>query len=212
MSDYESSVGKENKFTKNLKIIIVGDMSTGKTSIIKKYLNNEFDETVQATIVPEFSKKIEKSNDVIFKIQFWDLPGQDRNPAITSVFCRDTHGIIYCCDINLLKSVENIKQWDESIKYYNDIEKTPKILLANKSDLLKDEKQKNDINNILKNISSELSCINYFITSAKTGKNINKSIDYFINEVIKVVEEQDIMNYNSITLDSLRGDTCVKCC
>ncbi len=45
------------KFGKDIKIIIVGNLSTGKTSIINRYMNDNFEEHCRATIAPEFSFK-----------------------------------------------------------------------------------------------------------------------------------------------------------
>ena len=182
---------------KDFKIIIVGDSATGKTSIIERYTKGTFTENRVATISPEFSTKVIKSNNIFFRFNFWDLPGQDRNFALTKVFCKDSNGIILCCDISNENSRENLKQWDNSIKNIYDIKNIPKIILENKCDLLKDEKHYNDNIEPLRQISNELDCINFFRTSALNGYNIEKSIDYLINVCIKRVEERDIKSYNS---------------
>ena len=56
MTDISNEEGK--KFGTDLKIIIVGDLSTGKTSILNRYINQKFEKTNKATIAPEFSYKI----------------------------------------------------------------------------------------------------------------------------------------------------------
>ena len=58
MKEIESDEESVKKSSKDMKIIIVGDISTGKTSIIQQYFNNKLSEDYQATIVPEFHKKI----------------------------------------------------------------------------------------------------------------------------------------------------------
>ena len=187
----------DKKFGMDLKIIIVGDVSTGKTSIINRYINEKFENLNKTTLSPEFSYKIIKSNGIIFRIQFWDIPGQNRNPELTGVFCRDTQGIIFCSDVDNINSRENIKNWEDSLKEFNDIKNTPKILIDNKCDLLGDESHYNDDFDKLKTFSDEHDFSGCFRTSALNGYNVNKAIDFIINEIIKSIEEEDIHFYNS---------------
>ena len=193
----EKNNKEDKKFGMDLKIIIVGDVSTGKTSIINRYINEKFENLNKTTLSPEFSYKIIKSNGIIFRIQFWDIPGQNRNPELTGVFCRDTQGIIFCSDVDNINSRENIKNWEDSLKEFNDIKNTPKILIDNKCDLLGDESHYNDDFDKLKTFSDEHDFSGCFRTSALNGYNVNKAIDFIINEIIKSIEEEDIQFYNS---------------
>ena len=188
------------KEAKDLKIIIVGDTFTGKTSIIERYMNKTFSEKNATTISPEFQTKVINSNNIFFRINFWDLPGQDRNYSLARVFCKDSNGIILCCDVSNENSRENLTKWNDAIKNIYDIKNIPKIILENKCDILNDEKHYNDNIEPLRQISDELDCINFFRTSALNGYNINESIDYLINECIKREEEIDIKSFNSFSL------------
>ena len=195
MNDFNNDGGK--KFGMDLKIIIVGDLSTGKTSIINRYINGKFEKLNKATIAPEFSYKIIYSKDVIYRIQFWDIPGQNRSSELTGVFCRDTQGIIFCADSDNIDSRNNITKWEDCIKEYNDIQNIPKIIIENKCDLLGDESHYNDNINLLKEFSDNHGYLACFRTSALNGYNINEAIDFFIGEIIKSVKEEDIQLYNS---------------
>ena len=208
---------EEKKFGMDLKIIIVGDVSTGKTSIINRYINEKFETLNKTTLSPEFSYKIIKSNGIIFRIQFWDIPGQNRNPELTGVFCRDTQGIIFCSEVDNINSRENIKKWEDSLKEFNDIKNTPKILIDNKCDLLGDENHYNDDFDKLKTFSDEHDFSGCFRTSALNGYNVNKAIDFIINEIIKSIEEDDIQFYNSKikvndSFDSTNQKNKNRCC
>jgi len=208
---------EEKKFGMDLKIIIVGDVSTGKTSIINRYINEKFETLNKTTLSPEFSYKIIKSNGIIFRIQFWDIPGQNRNPELTGVFCRDTQGIIFCSEVDNINSRENIKKWEDSLKEFNDIKNTPKILIDNKCDLLGDESHYNDDFDKLKTFSDEHDFSGCFRTSALNGYNVNKAIDFIINEIIKSIEEDDIQFYNSKikvndSFDSTNQKNKNRCC
>ena len=74
-----------SKDTKNeLKIIVVGNSGTGKTSFVNKWIKDTFEETYKATVVSEFSYKIVDYKDKSYKIQLWDLAGMDQNICITN--------------------------------------------------------------------------------------------------------------------------------
>ena len=202
------------------KIIIVGDSATGKTSIIERYINNKFS-TNLATIVPHYYSKIIKSNENIFHINIWDLPGQDRTPILTLQFAKDTQGIIYCCDATNITTRNNLKIWEADLKSKENIENIPKIIVENKCDLLGDESNyDNDINS-LRLFSKELGCKNYFRTSAKLGYNIDDSVEFLINEIIKDLKEnylednQEQNNNKKLTNKNNKknnNDKNMKCC
>ena len=201
----------------DLKIIIVGDTSIGKTSIITRFTQDKFEEKPIATISPIFSKKVITINEIIFNVNIWDLPGQDRNPIATNSFVKDSNGIMYCCDVSDIKTRDNLKAWEETLSSKEEIENIPKIIIENKCDLLGDENKYLDNINGLRQFSSKLGCKNFFRTSAKNGYNVKEAIDYLINEIIKEIKENDIEYYktkkrNTVRVKNQKARKNVKCC
>ena len=197
----------------HLKIIILGDAGAGKTSILKRYIENKF-EPGATTIVPIVSKKILSNNGKKFSIDLWDLPGQDRNPIITRTFAKDCHGIIYCCEVNNTNSRDNLKDWEESLKSCRDIQDIPRIVIENKCDLLGDEIHFNDDINLLKKTSKELGCLNCFRTSALNGYNVENALNFLNNQIIKdfKIEGIDKNNHKKLKVKNSDGDDKSKCC
>ena len=107
---------EENHFGRDLKSIIIGDSSTGKTSIVNRYVSNKFEQTCKSTICSQFSYKLIKAKGVIYRVQFWALAGQDRGGALASIFCKDSQGIVFCCSIKNQASKENIATWKKSLQ------------------------------------------------------------------------------------------------
>ena len=77
----DSTEGKE--INSELKIIVIGNSNTGKTSFVNKWTKGTFTDNYKATVVSEFSFKVFQFKDKYYRIQLWDLAGQDKNTHIT---------------------------------------------------------------------------------------------------------------------------------
>ena len=204
------SIYSKNDAVNHLKIIIVGDSGTGKTSIITRYIKQTFEPNNKATIVPLYSSKVLTINGNKYQFNIWDIPGQDRNPVVTRSFAQDTQGIIYCCEVK--KTKESLKSWEESLNSFTDTKEIPKIIVENKCDLLGDESFYNEDINILRETAKKLECFKFFRTSSLNGYNVNGAFNALINEMIKNVKIKGIENSNKIKLSNKRKSTNAKCC
>ena len=178
-------------FGRDLKIVLIGNISTGKTSIVERYLNNKFDIKCKATISPNFSYKIIKKDNILYRIQFWDIPGQDRSPSLTRIFCTNARGVIFCCEVQNKNSRDDILNWKKSLEGYLDLNNMPMIIMENKCDLLGEEEHYNDEFEELKNFSDNNNITGAFRTSALNGYNIEKAIKFLLDETIKNFDEEE---------------------
>jgi small GTP-binding protein len=117
------------------KILIVGDINTGKTSILDQFTNSHFDGAYISTIGIDFNVKIISVNEsACVKLQVWDTCGQERFRSLTRSYYRDTDAIIIVYDITSRRSFENAKVWIKEVEQYVDNDVLP-VLVGNKSDL-----------------------------------------------------------------------------
>ena len=93
-------------FRSDLKIIFIGTSGTGKTSFVNKWTKNIFSDTYKAKIVSEFGFKIFEADGKLYRIQLWDLAGQDKNAMVTKIFAKDSHGCIVMADATNLQTRE----------------------------------------------------------------------------------------------------------
>ena len=168
-------------YDEKCQLLIIGDSTVGKTSILSRYSNGTFNSSYLATVGLDNFTKDEIINKKTVRIKMWDTAGQERYKSLTKGFFRNAQGIMIVYDVTNSETFENLKYWINSIKTYMDseIEKIPVIIIGNKIDAEERE---------IKYEEAELFCKDhnypYFETSAKTGKNINDTINFLVNEVI----------------------------
>ena len=102
-----------SNFRSDLKIIVIGTSGTGKTSFVNKWTKNQFSDTYKATIVSEFGFKIFENEGKLYRIQLWDLAGQDKNAMVqdknamvTKIFAKDAHGCVVMSDATNIQTRE----------------------------------------------------------------------------------------------------------
>lgn len=176
------SIQREN--TNNitqLKIIIIGKSGSGKTSFVNRWVNNTFSDIYKSTIVSEYSSKTCKYKNNFYKINLWDIAGQDHFATLIKAFCKDAKGCITMSDAMVPSSLEDAIKWKENLdenQTLSDGSIIPNILIQNKIDLITEDDK--DINKI-EEFSKKNKFDAWFQTSAKTGKNIlNVWINYLI--------------------------------
>ena len=95
-----------NSIRSDLKIIVIGTSGTGKTSYVNKWTKNVFSDEYRPTIVSEFGFKVFEHEGKLFRIQLWDLAGQDKNSTVTKIFAKDSLGCIIVSDATNSKTLE----------------------------------------------------------------------------------------------------------
>ena len=162
--------------TFNFKIVLIGNVAVGKSSIIKRFIHNEFNKTYLWTVGTELSRKSlfigKKKKANLF---IWDTCGQERFRTVTRQYYRDTQAILLVFDLTNEKSFKDLKSWlEEAINYINN-NKCLFFLFGNKSD----EKEKIVINNdkIKHFLRKNPEIKKYFEISAFNGHNIDLAFD-----------------------------------
>ena len=119
---------------KTYKVVMLGESTVGKTSIVNVASTGFFSENQQPTVGSSFQVNRIEVNGTIMTINLWDTAGQEKYRSITPIFYREADFIILVYSINDLISFESIPKWYENIK--NECLRMPKIFLCgNKTDL-----------------------------------------------------------------------------
>ena len=111
------------------KIILIGSSKSGKTSLINKLLNNEFNENLEETIGAK-TQIFEYEN---YLINFWDISGNPQSKSLLSLYLPNSDGIIFFVDITNSNSLKEIIEKYETC--INICPKSFKLLISSKEDL-----------------------------------------------------------------------------
>ena len=206
------SNSKFNKCKNSLKIVIVGNSGTGKTSFCNRWMKDTFTNDYKATVMSDFSYKIYEYKGNYYKIQFWDIAGQDKNIYTSKVFSKGAHGCIVVSDITNEETLQKTLLWKKAIDentQFIDGEKIPSILIQNKIDLISDN-DISDNNEDIDNFCKNNKFTNYFRTSCKDGRNVNESMDYLLSVIIDKIEDYSKNNNNSPFDDDKRTSIVIQ--
>ena len=119
------------------KILILDDSFIGKTNMLKKFLNEEFDMNTKETVGVEFGSKnfiLGEKKDIV-KVQIWDTAGQERYRSVTKAYYKGAKGALLVYDITRKSTFENIVNWIIDLRINADKDILI-LLIGNKSDLI----------------------------------------------------------------------------
>jgi small GTP-binding protein len=193
-------------YDEKCQLLIIGDSTVGKTSILYRYSEDKFNAQHLATVGIDFYTKDEKMLNKVVRVKIWDTAGQERYKSLTNAFFRNANGIILVYDINNLETFDNLKYWIQSINQNlgekNDIKK---IIIGNKVDLQREVK-KEEAEIFAKNLN-----IPYFETSAKLNTGVNEAIQFIVTQIISEKISPDNRESNlrqTIKLKETKNSKC----
>jgi len=163
-----------------LKVIILGDSSVGKTSLMNQYVNKKFNTQYKATIGADFLTKEVSLEERVVTMQIWDTAGQERFQSLGVAFYRGADACILVFDVTTKKSFDALDTWRDEFLVQaspNDPNNFPFVVLGNKIDLkesrvvtMKEAKQYCVKNNIVSDGQPM-----YWETSAKTKECVDQA-------------------------------------
>uniref|UniRef100_A0A3Q3E167 Ras-related protein Rab n=1 Tax=Hippocampus comes TaxID=109280 RepID=A0A3Q3E167_HIPCM len=152
------------------KILVIGDLGVGKTSIIKRYVHHNFSPNYRATIGVDFALKVLNLDQETVRLQLWDIAGQERFGNMTRVYYREAMGAFIVFDVTRPASFEAVTKWKEDLDSKVTLANgnhVATVLLANKCDQGRDVLTNNGIK--MEQFCQENGFVGWFETSAKFG-------------------------------------------
>ena len=177
---------KKEKINK-INIITLGNSSVGKSSLIQRYVDEIFKDTLATIGFNSKSKTKILSNGEKLKICFYDTSGQEKYNSLSFNYIKNSDGILLMYDITKKESFLKIKDWIKNILEHKD-EDFPILLLGNKCDL---EEEREVTKEEGEQLAKELKLI-FFETSSKEDINIEKAITELIDILFFIVNASEM--------------------
>uniref|UniRef100_A0A8B9IEN1 Ras-related protein Rab-7b n=1 Tax=Anser cygnoides TaxID=8845 RepID=A0A8B9IEN1_ANSCY len=168
----------------DLKIIIIGALGVGKTSLLHQYVHKTFYEDYRTTLGASILTKVIAVDNTLLKMQIWDTGGQERFRSMVSTFYKGSDGCILAFDVTDRESFESLDNWRDDFleKVIPRDHDFPMVVLGNKIDLC--DRQ------VSKEIASawcKEKDIPYFEVSAKNNINVAQAFETLAKQALTTV-------------------------
>lgn len=197
----------------NFKVILLGNINAGKTSILNRLIHKEYNQDYKCTTGMQQKTVNLSINGQKLHFQIWDTCGEEKFRSITRQFYRDKDAAIVIFDLSDFKGINNIKAWIDDIKDNGDIY-TKILIVGNKYDLA--EKQRDiDEDEIRQHIREMDADLLYIECSAKINYNIDEILPnlskVLVHRIKREVTHKDTMcSKHSSTMISLTKSSLPK--
>ena len=166
-----------------LKVVLIGDASVGKTSLLNRYITGSHSQNISPTLGAAFTTKLVEANHQTVKLQIWDTSGEERYRSMAPLYYRGAHVVLLVFDVTKEGSFKAIGSWLEQLQGHVNVNQTLLILIGNKVDLGPDERQvtEEQAAAYAKTIKAK-----YFDASAVSGQNVDeifKAVSSFTPQV-----------------------------
>ncbi len=183
---YKDNIDIGRKY--HFKFIVIGDSAVGKTSLVRRFVENTFSLNFRATLgLNVLSYEFELLGNEI-NLLLWDIGGQEFFKRYRRMYYEGAQAALIIFDITNYKSFEHLKDWyDELQNYMNGAEEFPIIIIGNKMDL-KEERviHYKDIWKIGEVLNlDDLSKVTYIETSALNGNNVKGAFYLLIYQYLQ---------------------------
>lgn len=163
------------------KIVLVGDTGVGKSCLLMRFADDEFNDRMTATIGVDFRIRSMQVGGKNTKLQIWDSAGQERFRALTASYYRGAHAVAVVFDLSCYDSIDTVRNtWLDEIDMHcgRDVRK---ILIGNKSDLVAKRQVTDEHANTVAKANNML----YVETSAKTSHNVYEAFESIVTDIVK---------------------------
>ena len=189
---------------KSIKVVVLGETSVGKSSIVLRLTNQQFSDFQESTIGAAFlTKKIQRDN-ITVNLEIWDTAGQERYHSLAPMYYRGARWAVVVYDMTNYNSFTKAKSWVDEIQNAG-ITNLNITLAANKCD----KEIKRTVSYDEGKEYADLQGLFYFETSAKTNQNITELFDQIANS-IPMDELEKIKSRNALQIQ--RKNKYISCC
>ncbi|MFQ5910131.1 MAG: Rab family GTPase, partial [Thermoplasmata archaeon] len=198
------------------KVVLLGDSAVGKTSLIRRYVFDLFEDSYIATIGSKVTMKelkIPRPNKTVkLTMMIWDLLGREGYTAFHARTFAGVHGALLVADLTRKETLTSLERyWIPAL--FEVVENVPLVFVCNKSDLTGElEFEGEDIAEIASKYSDQFKDVlpkdltSWYTTSAKTGSNVEKAFESLGHLMLSEKLQEDPVKelYQSLVATGIR--------
>lgn len=179
------------KLLTTLKVLIIGESNVGKSSLLLRFIDDEFDPEQSLTIGVDFKTKIVNIDDNYVKLALWDTAGQERFRTLTPSYYRDAQGAILVYDVSKHSTFQKLESWLNELEIYGTKPNMVKMVVGNKLDQTHREVSRDEGIRFAKKHRTL-----FLETSAKTSEGVKETFDEVVR---KILETSHLWNDYSVS-------------
>jgi len=169
----------------NYKVVLLGEGRVGKTSLVTRFIDQEFNPAQPSTVKANmYSKKKLVVDGKPMNVSIWDTAGQERFHALGPLYYREARGAVLVYDVTDADTFEKVKTWHRELRsVVGDSNSIKIVLCANKCDL--DPKQRQITEEQGKAYANSVGAL-HFLTSAKGNINVTEAFMGLAADMLKI--------------------------
>ena len=172
--------------TREVKVVLLGDTGVGKSSLVLRFVTEDFKEYSESTIGASFMSKVEVIDGVAYKYQIWDTAGQEKYHSLAPMYYRGAAAAIVVYDITNQLSFEKTQRWIEELQRHGP-ENIVLVIAGNKADL---EDKRVVSKEKAKEFADSINGI-FLETSAKTGQSVGDAFKGICARLKPLADDDD---------------------
>ena len=185
-----------NQNIPQIKLILLGDSGVGKSSIIKRYMEDSFEDNITSTLGSSFLEKTVNVKGKKVKIEVWDTAGQEEFRSVTKIFVKNSKIIIFVYNVADKNSFDGLNYWYDFVQ--KELGQNVILGLAgNKTDLIFEDGFDEEITSEEGKEFAKKINANFALVSAKeSGKEISGLFTQCIESYLDSRKNNEDINYN----------------
>lgn len=189
--------------TKSSKIVVMGDVSVGKTSILTQYIKGTFDQFNESTIGAAFlSKQLQSKSGERVNLEIWDTAGQERYDSLLPMYYRGANVILLIFSLNDPVSFNNLRtRWLKTAENHT---LDPLVfIIGNKSDL-----QQRVPDEDIQQLVDEYGNLESFKVSAQNNEGLDDMFQHIVEKIVEYKSFKDVTPFTKITGPVVKKKGC----
>uniref|UniRef100_A0A6B2LLC2 Uncharacterized protein n=1 Tax=Arcella intermedia TaxID=1963864 RepID=A0A6B2LLC2_9EUKA len=168
------------------KLVMVGEVGVGKSSLLLRYTDHTFTDQDIASIGADFKVKHMVSHRKKLKLQIWDTAGMEKFRLMTSSYFGGANGVVVVFDVTNRDSFANAERWiAEATNYSNQDQPLKYVFVGNKVDLVSDKTKREVATSEGESLAKKYNNSTYFEASAKSNLHVDELFECLASQLVE---------------------------